>query len=274
MLAIWQQSSGMRFAMLWSNLPTEAEEQVRELWVVLCCDALFVVVVQFKSEESLTIILLSDCMFFFLKFRSYSHLQGRIILVVENIFKKHHKMPFSWGCWLGHLGPNHQLGQESWRVIQRSMFIAWGFEVHIEGGLERPFHLWIPLNQPTRISKHAIPMAWEFSTFAQVLVQLASTLAAADAGESDFYRRVLAAVTAPKTEGPKLGMSEESTEEPVVGCGACDDPIHLGPAGLNWGSCPVFWDLVGMLRIELHVKKTKKVRWSYHQAHIQFHNVS
>lgn len=55
---------------------------------------------------------------------------------------------------------------------------------------------------------------------AQVLVQLASTLAAADAGDSDFYRRVLEAVTAPKTEGPKLGMSEESTEEPVVGCGA------------------------------------------------------
>eukprot|EP00434_Breviolum_minutum_P036849 symbB.v1.2.032664.t1/scaffold3857.1/size49205/3 len=47
----------------------------------------------------------------------------------------------------------------------------------------------------------------------QVLVQLASTLAAADAGDSDFYRRVLAAVTAPKTEGPKLGMSEESTED-------------------------------------------------------------
>ena len=46
-------------------------------------------------------------------------------------------------------------------------------------------------------------------------MQLASTLAAADAGDSDFYRRVLAAVTAPKTEGPKLGMSEESTEEPV-----------------------------------------------------------
>ena len=110
---------------------------------------------------------------------------------------------------------------------------------------------------------------------AQVLVQLASTLAAADAGESDFYRRVLAAVTAPKTEGPKLGMSEESTEEPVVGCGACDDPIHLGPAGLNWGSCPVFWDLVGMLRIELHVKKQKKLDdliIRHISSSIMFHN--
>lgn len=46
------------------------------------------------------------------------------------------------------------------------------------------------------------------------------------------------------------------------------------------GTCKVvgahaqFFDLVGMLKIELHVKQTKKLDDLIIRAHIQFHNVS
>lgn len=140
MLAIWQLSWGMRFAMLWSICLLK---QRSRSGAVGCfrgnCDPLFFWCSSvYPSEESWKpSFFLSDCMFVF----KVSELQPCTMSYYfgcrENILLKHVD---SWGVLVtwGQTISFCSVGAgiiESWMVIQLSMFIAWGFEVHIEGGL-------------------------------------------------------------------------------------------------------------------------------------------
>ena len=132
MLAIWQQSSGMRFAMLWSICLLKQRSRSGSCELFSAVIPIFVVVVQFKSEESLTILLLSDCMFFFEVSELQPLTRSYYVGCRENI-QETPKNAIFMGCWLGHLGPNHQFLLSWGRSHEWSYSWIWGSL--LEGGL-------------------------------------------------------------------------------------------------------------------------------------------